>query len=200
MGNSQFPGPLNIDHFGWLAPWYERFIRQPDVSMLTHLIEPSSELTLLDVGGGTGRIAQHFVDKVGETWVLDLSHGMLSEAMKKSNLRACQGISERMPFSRDTFARVVAVDSFHHFQDHRRAAEELLRVLSPGGRLVLEEPDIRRWPVKLVALGERLALMGSHFYSLEQMAELFAGPNRSVSLHEGEGMNVWLVVDKLRTC
>ncbi len=196
MNRSRFTGPLNIDHFGWIAPWYERFIRHPNMNMLTRLVESAPEHMLLDVGGGTGRIAQHFTGAFGAIWVLDLSTGMLLEAVKKSQLTPCVGMSERLPFRDGAFPRIVAVDSFHHFQDHKRAAEELLRVLRPGGRLVLEEPDIRRWPVKLVALGERLALMGSHFYSLPQMADFFSGPGRTVSLHENDGMNVWLVVDK----
>lgn len=199
MGRSRFTGPLNIDHFSWIAPWYEHFIRRPNVRMLARLVEPSPEHTLLDVGGGTGRIAQHFADVFAAIWILDISTGMLIEAAKKSQLTPCLGLSERLPFRDAAFPRVVAVDSFHHFQDHARAASELLRVLAPGGRLVLEEPDIRRWPVKFVALGERLALMGSHFYSLPEIADFFSGSGRSISLHEDGGMNVWLVVDKFES-
>jgi len=36
-----------------------------------------------------------------------------------------------------------------------------LRVLAPGGRLVIEEPDVERTPVRLIALAEKLALMRS---------------------------------------
>jgi demethylmenaquinone methyltransferase/2-methoxy-6-polyprenyl-1,4-benzoquinol methylase len=187
---------VRIDHFGWLAPWYERFIRQPNVNVLRRLVEAAPEHNLLDVGGGTGRVAQHFVDMVEAAWILDLSHGMLLEAVKKANLKVCQGLSERLPFPDSTFARIITVDSFHHFQNHSRAAEELLRVLSPGGRLVLGEPDIRRLPVKLVALGEKLALMGSHFYAIERIADFFSGSNCTVSSYKSEGMNVWMVVDK----
>jgi len=197
MSRSRFTGPLNIDHFGWIAPWYERFIREPNIDMLIELVEAAPEHMFLDVGGGTGRIAQHFADTVETVHVLDLSSGMLREAVKRSNLRPCRGMAEWLPFRDGAFDRIVAVDSFHHFQDHAQAAEELLRVLSPGGRLVLEEPDIRRWPVKLVALAERLALMGSRFYALRKMVDFFSGPGRSLSCYDRDGMNVWLVVDKI---
>jgi demethylmenaquinone methyltransferase/2-methoxy-6-polyprenyl-1,4-benzoquinol methylase len=164
--------------------------------MLIRLLDATPDHEILDVGGGTGRVAQHFVDIVRAICVLDLSHGMLLEAKKKLAIQACRGIAERLPFRDGAFSRVVAVDSFHHFEDHEKVASEMVRVLSPGGRLVLEEPDIRRWPVKLVALAERMALMGSHFYPLKQMAGFFSGPDLKLSFYESEGMNVWLVVDK----
>jgi demethylmenaquinone methyltransferase/2-methoxy-6-polyprenyl-1,4-benzoquinol methylase len=48
-----------------------------------------------------------------------------------------------------------------------------MRVLEPEGRSVIEEPDIRTFGVKLVALAEKILLMRSHFLSPIQIASLF---------------------------
>jgi demethylmenaquinone methyltransferase/2-methoxy-6-polyprenyl-1,4-benzoquinol methylase len=83
---------------------------------------------------------------------------------------------------------------------------ELVRVLAPGGRLVVEEPDIAHWGVKLVALGEKLLLMRSHFYAPEAIAALFervpgeragVAPSTTLSARiERQEHTAWIVVDK----
>ena len=141
-----------FDHFGVLAPLYERIIRPPDVGRLRHLCALRPTHRLLDVGGGTGRVSQYFREHAASVCIVDVSTGMLREALSKGGLCAGAGTAERLPFRDEVFDRVIAVDSFHHFRDQRRAARELVRVLVPGGRLVIEEPDVRRFSIKLVAL------------------------------------------------
>jgi demethylmenaquinone methyltransferase/2-methoxy-6-polyprenyl-1,4-benzoquinol methylase len=120
---------------------------------------------------------------------------MLAEAQLKG-LQACQGAAERLPFSEGAFERILIVDAFHHFQDWPRAATELLRVLRPGGRIVIEEPDIRYNVVKLIALGERLLLMRSRFYAPGDLARLFQAQGGRVQLHENQGAVYWAVIEK----
>lgn len=184
-----------FDHFGILAPLYERLIRPPDARWLRELCAFQPGQRLLDVGGGTGRVSQYFRGDVAHVCILDVSVGMLREALAKGGFCAGSGAAERLPFCDGAFERIIAIDSFHHFRDHRRAAGELLRVLAPGGRLVIEEPDVRRFAVKLVALGETLTLMRSHFYPPHELMRFFDKPNVHLSLHESSP-NFWLVVDK----
>ncbi|OQY37129.1 MAG: hypothetical protein B6243_01300, partial [Anaerolineaceae bacterium 4572_5.2] len=67
---------------------------------------------------------------------------------------------ERFPFPDNSFDRALVVDALHHFHNQEQAIAELVRVLKKGGRLVIEEPDIHRFAIKLVALAEKAALMG----------------------------------------
>jgi len=127
---------------------------------------------MLEAGGGTGRVASLLAPLVGSLVLNDLSAPMLQEAKEKGTLHPVQSYVERLPFPDHCFCRVLAVDAFHHFDNHRAAIRELLRVLEPGGRLVIEEPDINRLPVKVVALLEKLALMRSHFFSAEHIQAL----------------------------
>jgi len=83
----------------------------------------------------------------------------------------------------------------HHVCDQKQTVQELYRVLAPGGRIVIEEPDLRHWAVKLIAVGEKLALMRSHFLSPPRIAELFGSYAAQVEI-VNIGANAYVIVDK----
>jgi len=184
-----------LDHFGWLAPYYERFIKPRQEDPLHSVAGLPVSGPLLDAGGGTGRIAQSLVNLAGRVVVADLSLKMLKEAAGKDHLQAVNCHSEHLPFPDGYFERVVMVDALHHVCDQRQTAGELFRVLAPGGRLVIEEPDVRVWGVKLIAVGEKLLLMRSHFLSPPRIAALFAGLSERVSV-KNDGPISYTVVEK----
>ncbi len=185
----------HLDHFGLIAPYYDRIFARPDPARLRQLLAlPAGRL--LDVGGGTGRIAELLAGDVGKVVVADASRGMLDGARAKPGLAPACAHAERLPFPDGCFDRVLVVDAFHHFGQHEQAAGELLRVVAAGGRLVVEEMNYERLPVKLVALGEKLLLMGSHFYRPAGLRRLFEGRGARVTVHADDPLAVWVVVEK----
>jgi ubiquinone/menaquinone biosynthesis C-methylase UbiE len=184
---------LKIDHFGFLAASYERFIQITVPEKLLQLLDLSNGDTVLDAGGGTGRVAQFLAENSRLTVVADPSQKMLRQAYSKSGVQCAGSPGEHLPFSASTFDRVVMVDAFHHVENQAEVAGELWRVLKPGGRIVIEEPDFRTFSVKLIALGETLLLMGSNFLTPTQIAELFPG---GISRIEAQDVTAWIVVDK----
>jgi demethylmenaquinone methyltransferase/2-methoxy-6-polyprenyl-1,4-benzoquinol methylase len=185
-----------LDHFGIIAPFYDRVIRPRTVEKFVQIAGLPVTGGLLDAGGGTGRIAQTLRAYTGWLVVLDLSMGMLQQASVKDGLEAVCSPTERLPFPDGSFERVIMIDALHHVIDHAATARELWRVLKPGGRLVIEEPDIRTFSVKLVALAEKLALMRSHFVSPLHIAQLFSDTGTDCRI-EREGFNAWVIIDKM---
>jgi len=186
---------VRLDHFDLIARFYDRVFHFLGSERLMGLLQTQPGERILDIGGGTGRVSQTFGDDYVVV-VCDPSWGMLREARQKQ-LIVCCGLAEHLPFADDAFDRIVMVDTFHHLRDQHAAAKETLRVLRPGGRLVIEEPDIRRWAVKLIALGERLLLMRSRFYSIADMARAFEEVGgKIVVLEEGHDFNVRLAVER----
>lgn len=76
------------------------------------------------------------------------------------------------------------------------AIKELLRVLKTGGRMVIEEPDLRRFKVKLIALAEKVTLMRSQFYSPEKIAQFVSSLGYSLRIERDDKITAWIVVDK----
>ncbi len=185
-----------LRHFDLLASIYDRVIGPPDVDRLRELLRLPTGGRLLDAGGGTGRVAAALRPLVGALVVSDLSPRMLLEARAKPGLLPVRGRTERLPFPEGSFDRVLVVDALHHFGEQREALRDLLRVLAPGGRLVIEEPDYTRVAVKLVALAERLALMRSRFHTPEAIAEMLAAHGVHPSIERDGQFAAWIVVDR----
>jgi ubiquinone/menaquinone biosynthesis C-methylase UbiE len=91
---------------------------------------------------------------VREVFVADLSRGMLRRAAGKGLATVCTP-AESLPFPSGSFDRIIMMDALHHVIDQRQTAGELWRVLAPGGRIVIVEPDIRKFIVKLLAIAKR---------------------------------------------
>lgn len=163
----------NFDHFDILAPFYEHlFHSAPDEEFL-NLAASETGALVLDAAGGTGRVAQHLSAAGARVVIQDSSQQMLRQAASKDSLAPARSCVEQLPFAGEVFTRIVMVDAFHHVSDQAVTARELYRVLAPGGRLVIEEPDIRALLVKFIAVGEKLLLMRSHFLHGEKIAALF---------------------------
>jgi demethylmenaquinone methyltransferase/2-methoxy-6-polyprenyl-1,4-benzoquinol methylase len=184
-----------MDHFDFLAPWYDRLIRPPTDGKLALLLELEGRERVLDAAGGTGRIAQTLLSGAGQLVVADGSLRMLSETRGKPGLQAVGALAERLPFRDGAFERVLMVDALHHVDGQQAVLAELWRLVAPGGRLVVEEPDIRRPAVKLIALTERLALMHSRFVSAEWIAEQLSP--RAAKVHVlREGHTAWVIAQR----
>jgi ubiquinone/menaquinone biosynthesis C-methylase UbiE len=185
-----------FDHFDILAPFYERVISPHEPSRLIKLALLPVEGYLLDVGGGTGRVASALRGMASRIIVADLSLGMLRQAANKNGLELTCTSSEDLPFDSDSFDRIIMVDALHHVYSYADTAHELWRVLKPGGLIVIEEPDIRTLSVKIVAALEKLALMRSHFVSPSHIQSLFSYRNAKTYI-EVDGYTSWVVIKKV---
>jgi len=185
-----------LDHFDFLAPFYDRVIRSPAESPLFSLLDPPVDGWLLDAGGGTGRVAAALGGSFERIVIADGSLPMLGQALAKG-CAAVAGYTEQLPFGVGAFERVIVVDAYHHLVDQAASLAEFWRVLAPGGRLVIEEPDIDLFGVKLVALAEKLALMRSHFVRAEAIAARLDALGAATQVVR-QDHNAWVVGVKSR--
>ncbi len=100
---------------------------------------------VLDVGTGSGIVALEAARAAAQGRVvgLDLSEGLLEVAREKANAMGGGRISlvradaEMVPFAEASFDRVVSLYALLHFPHPDRAMAEMVRVLKPGGWLVI---------------------------------------------------------------
>ena len=96
---------------------------------------------LLDVGCGTGWIADHFADYSG----LDGSADAVAAATARGRNVQLHDVGEPLPFADASFDGVVLKDLLEHVADPVAVVREVLRVLVPGGRVFASSPDAQRW-------------------------------------------------------
>ncbi|HEY52796.1 MAG TPA: methyltransferase domain-containing protein [Caldilineae bacterium] len=182
-------------HFNWIAPIYDRVFGEMHHEVLFGHLQAKPGQLVLDIGGGTGRVAQGLADIGAHIVVVDPSPQMLDGTLEKG-IPATRSLAEALPFVSDSIDRIYVVDAFHHFADQALAASELVRVLRPGGRLVIEEPDIRHLAVKGIAVAEKLALMQSHFCTPPDIARLFSQAGAQLLTIAPDRINVHVVLAK----
>lgn len=184
-----------FDHFSVLAPYYDKFIHRADFDELIELINLPENGKLLDVGGGTGQVAELLSNRIRSTVVADPSYRMLQQAAKKGGFELICSVSEALPFVDNSFERILMVDALHHVENQALTVKELWRVTKPGGRIVIEEPNNQNPAVWAVVILEKISLMRSHILSPDRLVRLFETITKKIEVKK-IGYTVWLVVEK----
>lgn len=111
-----------------------RFCKWPMVDAFTKEI-PSNSL-LLEVGVGNGR---NLVGIKSVNWCIDICDDFLKMSSNKGSMTKADQIS--IPYRSNIFDYVLSVAVFHHLptvEERKKCADEMMRVLRPGGKLFLE--------------------------------------------------------------
>lgn len=144
----------------------------------------SSDVRVLDVGCGTGRLTAQ-LEASGATVVgLDLDPAMLDIASARTRGRLILGDALHIPIGEATFDRVVAVTLCEFTEDPSAIFAELARVTRPGGRIVVGAPNTRSpWGLRWRRRLRRAPWSGVHFLSWPRLLAL-ARPFGRVSISE----------------
>jgi SAM-dependent methyltransferase len=96
---------------------------------------------VLDVACGTGVLARTIASRVGRTGSVsgvDINPGMLAVARRKArHIEWRQARAENLPYEDNQFDAVVSQFGLMFFENRGDAIKEMIRVLKPGGRLVV---------------------------------------------------------------
>lgn len=104
-------------------------------SLISKYVQPGSKI--LDVGVGLGRVIaplQAF-DRFG----IDISPDYLLKA-RENGINVCLSKIEDMPYRDNLFDAVIACDVLEHVIDLNLCCKNILRVLKPGGVLIIRVP------------------------------------------------------------
>jgi SAM-dependent methyltransferase len=137
--------------FGDRAAFYTTSPTHTDPQVLARVVElaqPQPDWLALDIATGSGHTALALAPHVKSAVGIDITAEMLREAERLKAERSVSNVSFRpgdvhnLPFADGRFQIVTCRRAAHHFSNIRRALEEIRRVLSPGGRVVIDDRSV----------------------------------------------------------
>ncbi len=145
---------------------------------LTHL-EIGKDGVALDIGCGGGRTIEKLAAKAAAVYGIDYAPGSVAESRARNRRPIAEGrvFVERasvshLPFADSFFDLATAIETQYYWPDVEADMREILRVLKPGGRLMVVAESYRGarndW-----LLGPVMRLLGSQRLSVDDHRALF---------------------------
>jgi SAM-dependent methyltransferase len=131
---------------GELLGVLDRLAAEPFYGSYKHrlrgLLQSERGSRVLDVGAGTGANALALAAESG-TEVVAVDQSMTMAAAIRARTRAHVVVADghRLPFRASGFDGVLADRVLQHVAEPERVLDQMLRILRPGGRIALADPD-----------------------------------------------------------
>lgn len=103
-----------------------------------------SSSVVADVGTGTGFLAEAALSAGARVIGIDVSEGMLAQVRSRfpsDRFEARTGDVEALPLKTNEVNAVLANMVLHHAENPASAIREMVRVVKPGGKLVITDAD-----------------------------------------------------------
>ena len=137
LGKGQRYDPLNLCQKPSVIRYFDGFVRD--------LIGP--EDNVLDFGCGPGTFSIRAARYCNTVTGVDITEEFVRvandsfAALELSNAKAVRVPPDRLPFEDGSFDALIMVDVIHHLDDIATSMTEAIRVIRPGGKVIVFEPN-----------------------------------------------------------
>ena len=133
---------------------------------------------VLDMPCGTGDISAPFIDQFGHLTMMDFSENMIATAKKRvpenqqEKVTFINGDFYAHDFGNTQYDLVMNIGILAHIRNPWEFIEETMKLVKPGGYLIIQNTDSRHWFAKLIHLylGMRRAV-GKDKYKLNKVPQ-----------------------------
>jgi ubiquinone/menaquinone biosynthesis C-methylase UbiE len=181
VAGTSVPTGNTYDKYGSTNPVVRRLMGSFEQA-LDELFARASPSSVLDVGCGEGVLTARWADRIagGRIVGIDLPDPKLEACWRtnsRTNLEFSTGRAQELPFGRDEFELVAAIETLEHVEDPERALAELARVAQ--SYVLASVPREPLWRMLNLARGAYVRQLGNtpghlNHFSKEAFARLLA--------------------------
>lgn len=172
---------------------------------------PSSHSFILDLGVGPGLLSVEIFRKMPQATIIGIDPLIKMLQLAKENIKNADfqtfepvvGISENIPLKNNTVDVIASRFSLSYWTQPNKSFQEMMRVLKPGGKVVLEalNHDFPIWKLSLIKIHMLFNRAGRDVtkyhvdayklaHTIEQVEEFFTDTGFTISEKEGK-KNEW---------
>jgi SAM-dependent methyltransferase len=175
----------------------------PLYSSITRWILPANGNRILELGCGPGKFVAMLARLGFDVTGVDPLNFPTWEVIKEYGIvKLIDGISaESLPFEKNSFDQAVCLGAILYFDDPEKGLRELRRVVKPGGRVVVRNPN--RLNSYTVRTGRNLDPASQWLFSPQELGELLERNGFSVEASFTHGVwpsrhpDLWWYVDQV---
>jgi SAM-dependent methyltransferase len=165
-------------------------------------VRTEKDFSILDVGCGGGRTIQKLAARApeGRVFGVDYASGSVAasraknaELIRAGRVDIREASVSRLPFPENTFDLATAIETQYYWPNLLEDMREILRVLKPGGTLVVIAEAYRKGSRESV-LGLAMKVLGAASLSVSEQRELFANAGYADIVMFEEHRKGWLCV------
>jgi ubiquinone/menaquinone biosynthesis C-methylase UbiE len=136
--------PAPYDSYNYLSYWEDRSFEDDceRIAIERFLKKIGQQKTIIDIGGGFGRLLSLYAPLFGKCVVVDPSEKLLAIGRKVNqnfkNVSFKKGSLPKLPFQKESFDVALMIRVSHHLPQLLPSFKEINRLLRPKGFLVLE--------------------------------------------------------------
>ncbi len=120
-------------------------LKQAKLEQVSRFLGSSEGFRCLDLGSDNGVIS-YYLRKEGGDWASgDLTDEVVSSIRSLVQTDVSKVSGSRMPYQDREFDKVVVVDMLEHVEDEARFVSELARITKPGGIVVVNTPNLKKY-------------------------------------------------------
>jgi len=132
---------------------------------------PKNPKRILDVGCGKAWVAEMFCPTAGEVISMDISYTNVGKALEKYPFKNHFGVvadAFNLPFRENSFDCIVASEIIEHVVHPDKFIENLIRILKPGGILLVTTPYKEKLHYNLCIHCNKLTPDHAHIHSFDE--------------------------------
>ena len=172
----------------WRASALGAITERLEHDLILSMLPPINGKRVLDVGCGDGALTGKIAERGAEVIGADANPDMIAAAKQRAAGTYQVADAAALPFADNTLDAVTAVTVLCVCDDPETLIQEMVRVLKPGGHLVIGE--LGRWSLWALVrclrglVGNRM-WRETHFFTIAELMALTAGAGLKVQASRG---------------